>query len=423
MSDNSLKPVGRFKRYAAKALGIDLSLTSSEGWAFSKINSAGQLVNESTVLSLSAAWACTKLISESIGTLPLHIYERGKDSEGRRIATDHDLYRIMHNSPNKYSTASTYWEASTAGQLLRGNSYSRIYRMGKRIVALEYLPIIKEVKDSNGIIVGIEYKNEAGKLEQIPLKDVFHVPAFSLDGKKGVSAIQAGAAVFGSALASNNAANNTFQNGLSPTVSFSIDRVLNPNQREQFRESLQAIAGAINAGKSPLLEGGMKAEPLGIPPKDAQLLESRAFSVEEVCRWFGVDPSMVGSGGKDSNWGTGLEQKMIGYLTFTLTPILTRIEQRINKVLLSPEDQVKYYAEFTIEGLLRGDTKTRAEFYKIMVNNGLLTRDEVRVLENRSAKGGNADKLTVHGANITLDNLDQNIVENSNSSDLDLDDV
>lgn len=422
MPNNRLKPLGRFQKYAAKALGIPLDLTSPEGWS-APLNTAGQCVNEGSVLSLSAAWACVKLISESIGTLPLHIYERAEDDQGgRRLATDHELYRIMHNSPNVYSTASTYWEASTAGQLLRGNSYSRIYRIGGRVVALEYLPVVQKVKNANGLVIGIKYKNQAGKVEEIPLKDVFHIPAFSLDGKEGMSAIQRGAAVFGSALASNEAANNTFINGLAPSVVFSLERVLKKEQRADFRESLAEISGAINAGKSPLLEGGMKADVLAIPPKDAQLLESRSFSVEEVARWYGVDPSMIGHGGKDSNWGTGLEQKMIGFLTFTLAPILTRIEQRINKVLLSPEDQLRYYAEFSINAILRGDSKARSEFYKVMVNNGILTRDEVRILENRPAKGGNADKLTIHSANIALDDLGKNIIS-TEDDDLDLDDV
>lgn len=149
----------------------------------------------------------------------------------------------------------------------------------------------------------------------------------------------------------------------------------------------------------------MTAEALGINPKDAQLLESRGFSVEEVCRWYLVDPSMVGHGGKDSNWGTGLEQKMLRFITFTLRPWLRRIEQAINKSLLSPQDQGRYYAEFAIEGLLRGDSAARAALYSVMVNNGIWTRDEVREKENMPRRGGNADVLTVQSAMVPLDNI------------------
>src|SRR5699024_7375386 len=152
---------------------------------------------------------------------------------------------------------------------------------------------------------------------------------------------------------------------------------LKKEQRQDFRENFENITGAINAGKPAVLEGGMDAKVLAIPPRDAQLLEPRGFSVEEVCRWFRVDPSLVGHGGKDSNWGTGLEQKFLAFLTLTLRPWLTRIEQGINKRLLSPQDQQRYYAEYSIEGLLRADSAARSAFYSVMVNNGIMTRDEV----------------------------------------------
>src|SRR5690606_33398171 len=134
-------------------------------------------------------------------------------------------------------------------------------------------------------------------------------------------------------------------------------------------------------------------------------LESRAFSVEEICRWFRVDPALVGHGQKDSNWGTGLEQKMIWFLMFTLRPWLTRIEQAISKDLLTPAERLRYYPKFNVEGLLRADSKARASFYGVMVDKGILTRDEVRALEDRAPMGGNAAKLTVQSAMTTLDSL------------------
>ena len=153
----------------------------------------------------------------------------------------------------------------------------------------------------------------------------------------------------------------------------------------------------------------MKAEKIGIPPRDAQLLESRAFSVEEVCRWFKVDPTLVGHGTAVSNWGTGLEQKMIAFLMFTLRPWLTRIEQAINTSLLTTSESTRYYAEFSVEGLLRADSKSRAAFFSTMVNNGIFTRDEVRKLENMPTMGGNAGVLTVQSAMTPLDNIGANI--------------
>src|SRR5690606_9249295 len=153
------------------------------------------------------------------------------------------------------------------------------------------------------------------------------------------------------------------------------------------------------------LEQDMEVGTLGINPKDAQLLESRAFSVEEICRWFRVPPWMVAHTDKGSNWGTGLEQQMIGFLTFTLRPWLKRIEQSIAKDLLAPAERLRFYPKFTVEGLLRADSSARAAFYSVMVNNGILTRDEVRELEDREPMGGNAAVLTVQTALAPLDQL------------------
>jgi HK97 family phage portal protein len=401
---NKMKKPGLIKAAVLGWLGVPIGLTDSKFWEAwsSQGNAAGQAVNEKTVMSLSAAWACTRLISETAATLPIKIYERTAD--GRRAATDHPLYNILHSQPNADSTAVTFWEAMVAAMLLRGNGLAEKKYIGGRLVAMEFLsPSCLKPKDKNCNV--FIYTGTDGKRREIPASKIFHVPAFSLDGRWGLSAISYGAAVFGSALASSAAANSTFQSGMTSKIAFTVDRVLKKEQREAFRESLQAVKGAMNAGESPLLEAGMDAKVLSIPPKDAQLLETRTFSVEEVCRWFRVDPSMVGHGGKDSNWGTGLEQKVLAFLTFTLRPWLTRIEQSINTNLLSPADRLKYYAEFSLEGLLRADSAARAAFFSVMVNNGILTRDEVRRLENLPPRGGNADVLTVQSAMTPLDSL------------------
>jgi HK97 family phage portal protein len=405
MKNENKKP-GRIKSAVLNWLGVPIGLTDGDFWAAwsSQTNSAGQKVNESTVMSLSAAWACTRLIAETAATLPLKVYERTPD--GRRVAKEHPLYAILHDQPNADSTPATFLESSFAAMMLRGNSMAEKKYIGSRLVSLVFLsPARLQPKDKDCKVY--IYTERNGARREISTKNIFHVPAFSLDGKYGLSAISYGAAVFGSALASSAAANNTFKNGLMPTVAFTLDRVLKKEQRAEFRESLAEVKGAMNAGESPLLEGGMDAKTLGISPGDAQLLESRTFSVEEVCRWFRVDPSMVGHGGKDSNWGTGLEQKVLAFLTFTLGPWLVRYEQAVNTFLMSPEDRKKYYVQFSIEGLLRADSAARASFYSVLVNNGIITRDEVRVLENMPPRGGNADVLTVQSAMTPLDSIGQ----------------
>lgn len=396
---NAEKP-GRFKAALLGWLGVDWRTLDSTVPAGT--DTAGQNINPNSVLTLSAAWACTRIIAESIGTLPLHLYER--TSSGRRLATEHPLYRIIHSSPNAEATASTYWEAKTAALLNQGNGLSEKQYFNGRLVGLKFLAPNRLTRRrlASGEIQ-FWYTEDTGKQRPVLNSSLFHVPGFSLDGRWGISAISQGARVFGSALAAAQAANSTFEKGLQPAVYFKMERTLKPEQRTEFRKNLKEIRGSMQAGNAPLLEGGMDAEAIGINPKDAQLLESRAFSVEEVCRWYLVDPSMVGHGGKDSNWGTGLEQKMIRFITFTLRPWLTRIEQAINKSLLAPQDQGRYYAEFSIEGLLRGDAAARAALYSVMVNNGIWSRDEVRVKENMPARGGNADVLTVQSAMVPLD--------------------
>lgn len=410
MSKLTNKKPGPIRAAVLQWFGLPIGLTDSgfwEAWSASR-SKAGQSVTESTVMSLSAAWACTRLLAETVSTLPLQLYERKADG-GRELATSHPLYRVIHSSPNTFSSSSTFWESNVVAVALRGNGFSeRKYHNG-RLQSLVFLdPCRLSGRKMPDGLLEYRYTESNGRQRVIKEKDIFHIPGFSFDGRYGVSVIAYGASVFGSALAASEAANGTFERGLMPTVAITLDRILKEDQRSDFRTYFERdVSGAMNAGKSPLLEKGMDAKAIGINPSDAQLLESRGFSVEEVCRWFRVDPSLVGHGGKDSNWGTGLEQKLIGFLTFTLRPWLTRIEQAINRQLLSPVDQRRYYAEFSIEGLLRADSKARAAFYSVMVNNGIFTRDEVRRLENMPVMGGNAEVLTVQTSMAPLDSLGQ----------------
>jgi len=192
---------------------------------------------------------------------------------------------------------------------------------------------------------------------------------------------------------------------LMPTTYFKFPKLLNQTQRADTRTAIENISGVMNAGKPVVLEAEMDVGTIGIDPTDAQLLESRGFSVEEICRWFRVPPFMVGHAEKSTSWGSGIEQQMIGFLTFTLAPWLKRIEQAIWKDLLTPAERSRYYAKFAVEGLLRADSAGRSAFYSVMVNNGILTRDEVRELEDREPMGGNASVLTVQSAMIPLDAL------------------
>lgn len=364
-------------------------------------NEAGVSVTAKTAMQVDAVWSCVRLISETIATLPLSMYER--TSAGKRVAAQHPLHFVIHDQPNVDSTAAVFWEALVASMLLRGAGRAEMLYAGTKLIGLAFLDPEKLVIscDVNGNKV-YRYLRPDGNQRTIPSSRIWTVPGFTLDGINGVSVIAYGAKVFGNAIAADKAAAQTFRNGLLQTIYYKISSFLTPKQRTEFKTNL---VGSIERGEAPLLEGGTEAGTLGIKPSDAQLLESRSFSVESICRWFRVPPWMVGHTEKSTSWGTGIEQQMIGFLTFTLAPWLRRVEQAISKDLLLPSERLRYYPKFNVEGLLRADSAGRSAFYGVMVDKGILTRDEVRELEDRAPMGGNAAVLTVQSAMTTLDAL------------------
>ena len=388
---------GLWQRVRA-SLGFSRPLTLKDPELYASAVDSGVVISPQAVMQLDAVWACVRLISETIASLPLGMYER--TPQGRRYAPHHPLHYLIHDQPNADSTATVFWEAVVASMLLRGAA-----RIEKQIVAGRLAGLLFLDPDRLTITTDTQGRKtylyrEGGAQRSIPADRIWTIPGFTLDGINGVSVIAYGAKVFGAAIAAEQAAAKTFKNGMLQTVFYKVNTWLRPDQRAEFKKSL---AQSIQRGEAPLLEGGTDASMLGIKPSDAQLLESRAFSVEAICRWFRVPPWMVGHTEKSTSWGTGIEQQMIGFLTFTLSPWLKRIEQAITKDLLSPAERLKFYAKFSVEGLLRADSAGRANFYASMVNNGILTRDEVRELEDREPMGGNAAVLTVQSAMTTLD--------------------
>lgn len=403
--------IGRAARKPSASLGewFGKSIKLSDGGFWGQFlggqSSSGKTVNVDNAMQLSAVWACVRIISTSVAGLPLGVYRREADG-GRKDARDFGLYDVIHNSPNEDMTAFQFWQAMVAAMLLRGNAFAEILRIGPRIVALDFLlPSRVDLDvDDNGRIT-YWYRPRKGARRQIDRENMLHIPAFSLDGRVGLSAIRYGADVFGAAMSADDAANGTFKNGLLPAVAFKVDRILKPEQREEFRDYVKQISGALNAGRSPVLEQGITPESIGINPVDAQLLESRGYSIEEVCRWFGVPPWMVGKTDAGSNWGTGLEQQMIAFLTFSISSITNQIQQCVNKRLLTPVERQSYYAEFSLEAFLKADSAGRSAWYSQMTQNGIMTRDECRVKENLPRHGGNAAVLTVQTNLAPIDQL------------------
>lgn len=403
MTNEARKAPGKIRAALITLLG-GFSASDEAAWkeVVASASTAGANVDEASMLKLSAVWACTRLISETISTLPLGLYER--TPQGRVAATSHPLYNLLHSRPNADSTAAVHWESTVAAMLLRGNARAEKQYIGNRLVGLRFLaPNRLSIQSFNGS-PRYFYLEANGVQREIPASRIFNIPGFSLDGVHGVSVIAYAANVIGAAIASNEASSTVFKNGLHPTTYFKYPQILKADQRKEAREAIALISGSVNSGKPVILEAGMEAGTIGINPADAQLLESRGFNVEEVCRWFRVPPFMVGHSEKSTSWGTGLEQQMIGFLTFTLRPWLTRIEQAINKDLLSPVDQLRYYAEFNVDGLLRGDTAARASFYSTALQNGWMNRNQVAAKENAPPIPG-GDVYTVQSNLVPLDQL------------------
>jgi HK97 family phage portal protein len=391
------------KMFAYIKASRPLSIRDPEHWRNRDNDGyAGEHVSENSVLALSAAWACVNLLAGTIASLPLMVYRTDRTG-ARTVARDHPLYRVLHDSPNADQTAVDFWEYGCAAIELRGNMHSRIGRIGGRVVALEpiYAPVTARRTDNGAI----RYSwSEDRRSFEVPSTEIFHVRGFGGDALSGLSTLAFGRNTFSLASAIDRAAGGMFANGLRPSGVLTFDKFLNAEQRA-IAEGILAhkFVGAMNAGRPMVLEGGTKWEQLTINPEDAQMLESRGFSVEEVCRFFGVPPFMVGHTEKTTSWGTGLEQQTLGFQKFTLRRRLKRIEQAAEKQLLTPADRAAGITiEFNLEGLLRGDSAARASFYNAGLTNGWMTINEVRALENLPpVEGGDVPRMQMQNVPIT----------------------
>ena len=395
-----MKTIDRIK----SAIVRKLTVREPDGWyPDGARGDAGEVVSDDTVLSLSAVWACVNLLAGTIASLPLMVYRT--DASGRRtVAKDHKLYRVLHDSPNYDQTAVDFWEFISASLELWGNAYARIERAGGTVSGLHPVaPNLVAVRRlSNG---DIEYRwAEDGQYFVETDRSMLHIRGFGGNPLGGMSTLHFGRHAFSLARAIDRSAGGMFKNGLRPSGVLTFDKWLSPEQRLLAEEKLtEKYVGAMNAGRPLILEGGTKWAQLGINPEDAQMLESRGFSVEEICRFFGVPPFMIGHTEKSSSWGTGLEQQTLGFQKFTLRRRLKRIEQALEKQLLKAEDRAAGLTiEFNLEGLLRADSMGRARFYQQMTAIGAMTINEVRELENLPpVDGGDVPRMQMQNVPIT----------------------
>jgi len=371
-----------------------LTLKNGSGWAaaFGTGNHAGKSVNLHSVLQLATAWACIRLTAQAVSCLPAAMYEkRGNDD---RVRIDDDLSDIICDSPNEDQTALEYWETMVAWMSATGNAYSEKVENRSRLVALQ--PIASThcspFRDSDGVLM---YNvNDRGKTEVLPREKVFHLKGFGFGGDMGLSPIQFGTQSFGSAIALDEARGKLYGNGLQASGVLSSDKTLDKDQREQLQAIMEKFVGSRNAGKLMVLEAGLKYDRLALSPVDAQMLENARFSVEEMCRWWGMPPIIIGHAAQGQTmWGSGVEQILLTWLTLGIDPLCDRIEARVKKQLIRPSGNRRRYFEFNREALLQMDSKSKAAFLSTMTQNGLMTRNEGRAKLNLPRKDG-GDELT-----------------------------
>lgn len=341
-----------------------------------------EVVNSSSVMGLSTASACIGLISGTISSLSADVY-RKNESRLKVLAGDHQLQGVL-DDPNGDQSPIDFWEQMSLGLELWGNAYAVIERHRDGINALVPVrpDIMRVERTSSG---ALKYTWYDDRRHEEPEDRVFHIRGFGGDPLGGLSPLSYARNTFGTAQAIERAAGRTFVNGVRPSIALESDKLFSSEQRKEAEDRLATkYQGAMNAGRPMLFDNGLKVKQISFNPEDAQMLQSRGFSVEEVCRVYGVPPFMVGHTEKVTSFGSGLEQQILGFQKFTLRKRLKKIEQAIRKQLMSPEDQrAGYSVSFNLEDLLRADTKARSDFYKAMLETKVFVINEVRALEGK----------------------------------------
>jgi HK97 family phage portal protein len=382
-----------------------------ENWrlAFGFEDDSGVYVTPQTALNLSAWWSTVRLISETIATLPIGVFRKVGDE--REAVQGYFLYELLHDRPNEDQTPVEWWEGRVAPLCTHGNSYSEKKFLGDRIVALHPLntEYCMPVRLESGRLV---YRvTDRGKTTDMPPEKIFHVRGFAPnDELEGLSPVAYAARSLGGAISAERAAARVYSSGLR-TPGFWVPPVdMNQKQRDDFiKNYVKPIEGAKGEGSGRfVVPPGFDWKNMSISPKDAEMLMTRRFNVEDVCRWMGVPPILIGHSSEGQTmWGSGVEQIILGWLVLGLRAYLKRIESAVNTRLIPLTDRRNgVFFEFNFEGLLRADSAGRAQLMSTLAQNGLRTRNELRKLDNMPAMAG-GDELTVQSALVPLDQIGQ----------------
>lgn len=341
---------------------------------------SGKNVTEATAMQVSTAWACVRIISETIGSLPVAFYERDPTGNAKKI--EHELTPLFTFSPNADMTGVEFIEAMALNLALRGNCYAyKETRKNGSVLAL-YPIAAQRVEPKRDKAGRIYYRVDTdGKREDVPAEKIWHVKGFGSDGLVGLSPIGYARQSLGMALAAEEFQARFFANGANPSWLIKIPEWLTDEQRMAAKKNIEEIwQGLDNAHRAAVLEGGMDAVAATMPLQDAQFLELRQLTVQEICRIYRMPPHMVADLSRSTN--NNIEQQGHEFVTYTMMPYLTRIERSAAKALLKPGERQSIFMRYNVDALLRADATGRAALYSSALQNGWMTRNEVRAKEN-----------------------------------------
>ena len=373
---------------------------------------SGKRVNERTAMTVTSVYACVRILSEAIASLPLHVYRYRADG-GKERCVDHPLYYLLHDEANPEMTSFVFRETLMAHLLLHGNAYAQIIRDG-RGQALALYPLLPNKmtvdRDDAGRLV-YKYLKDG---RQVPLRreDVLHIPGLGYDGVVGYSPIAMAKNSVGLALATEEFGATFFSNGANPGGVLESPGVI--SDPERLKESWHSQFSGKRAHSIAVLEEGLKFHSIGIPPEQAQFLETRKFQLTEIARIFRVPPSMIGD--LDRATFSNIEHLSLDFVKFTLGPWVARWEACLRQALLLPGEKRGVFIKFNLDGLLRGSYKERMDGYAVGIQNGFFSINDVRELEDMNpAPGG--DVYRANGNMRSLESLDSaGKLEGNNSS-------
>jgi len=381
------------------------SLTGSSYVPWLGGSTAGKIVTERSAMQMTAVYACVRILSEAIAGLPLFVYRYRPDG-GKEKALKHTLFRLLHDEPNPEMTSFIFRETLMTHMLLWGNAYAQIIRNRRGEIMWLYplMPTRMKVdRDADGKLY-YEYRKQSddgaeikGGTVRLQPYDVLHIPALGFDGLVGYSPIAMAKNAIGLSMAAEEYGAKFFADGGTPKGILKVPSLV--KNRDNVREEWQK---GFRGGNVAILETGAEYKPISINPQEAQFLETRKFQIDEIARIFKVPPHMVGDLEKSSF--SNIEQQSLEFVKYTLDPWVCRWEQAMYRALLTEEEKENMFIKFNMDGLLRGDYQSRMNGYAVARQNGWMSANDIRELENmdRIPADQGGDDYLVNGNMITI---------------------